>query len=65
MAATKNTEIRNKIIALLKRSKDALSRNDIAAKLSVDAKKLPLAAMRSEGTIKSTGATRACVYSAV
>lgn len=62
MARTKNTDIRDRIVALLKRE-GALSRNKIAEKLGLTAP-LPLSAMRTEGLIKSSGATRACVYSA-
>lgn len=60
----KNEEIRDRIVKVLKKAKEPLSRAEIEDRLKERSDpKLPLAQMVNEGSIIVTGKTRAARYS--
>lgn len=60
----KNKEIRDRIVKVLKKAKEPLSRAEIEDRLKEGSNpKLPLAQMVNEGSIIVTGKTRAARYS--
>lgn len=60
----KNEEIRDRIVKVLKKAKEPLSRAEIEDRLKLAAHdRLPLAQMVNEGSIIVTGKTRAARYS--
>jgi hypothetical protein len=60
----KNEEIRDRIVKVLKKAKEPLSRAEIEDRLKLAAdERLPLPQMVNEGSIIVTGKTRAARYS--
>lgn len=58
----KNEKLRERILKVLTKNSDPMSRDEIAKRLGMDPLKLPLLQMQREGTLKRTGVTRNSVY---
>lgn len=58
----KNEKLRERILKVLNKNSDPMSRDEIAKRLGVEPLSLPLLQMQREGTLKRSGVTRNSVY---